>query len=182
MAKHLLRLAKSFRVGTFVKEDLNIKSKDAGKGKNFNRLVNNKWKRNLLDRILTKDCYLHSIKIMNIACAYSSVIGNIHYEIPDPCAAAMEICRRAIQKTSEKPFTYPQIAPSGTFWNLWKKERKENLDAVLGTNKWKEFNELVKKSKMRYRFPIPEKSVFRKLGSSKSKCLHLILPTVQYVL
>ena len=182
-AKYLIRLAKSFNVGVFAKEDLNIKSKDAQKGKRFNRLAINVWKRNLLDRILTKDCYLAGIRVMSIHCAYSSVIGNVHYEIPDPCAAASEICRRAIQKTSEKSITYPQIAPSSYFLNLWKKNGNvDEMGSLLGTASWKIFNELVKKSKLRYRFPIPEESVFRELGSSKTKCKHLVLPIVQYVL
>ena len=50
----LTKLANHFRCEIFSLEDLNIKSSDKSKGRNFNRLLNNQWNRTLLVNILEK--------------------------------------------------------------------------------------------------------------------------------
>ena len=96
----LAKLANHFRCEVFSLEDLNIKSSDKSKERNFNRLVNNQWNRNLLVHILEKSCKLYQIHFQKVLANYSSFLGNLVYreeKLPDPCLASIEIGRRAYE-------------------------------------------------------------------------------------
>jgi IS605 OrfB family transposase len=84
----------------FVYEDLNIKSKDKGNGKNFNRLCNNVWLRGLLVNQIDKRCKLNGITPLTVLPQYSSFIGNLVYreeKLPDFVLASIEISRRGFE-------------------------------------------------------------------------------------
>ena len=62
----LAKLANHFRCEIFSLEDLNIKNSDKSKGRNFNRLVNNQWNRNLLVNILEKNCKFYKVHFQKV--------------------------------------------------------------------------------------------------------------------
>jgi len=81
-------------------EDLNIESKDSGKGKRFNRLVNNQWNRNSFANNLEKRCNIFGIKLLKVKPEYSSFIGNFLFRtlnLPDPVLSSIEISRRGYE-------------------------------------------------------------------------------------
>ena len=100
IAIKLSQIAKHYQCELVVKEDLNIKHSNQGKGKKLNKLNNNQWCRNRLSQLLDKNCSLSGIKSLNIYPAWSSVAGNIVYryiKLPDMCLAAIELGRRGFE-------------------------------------------------------------------------------------
>ena len=96
-------------------EDLNIKSSDKGIGKNFNRLCNNVWNRNLVVNKLRMLANMYGYSLTEVNPVYSSFIGNIangSNSTPDMVAAAVEIARRAYNKFN-KTWTEIQVPASG---------------------------------------------------------------------
>jgi hypothetical protein len=106
-------LAKHYRVSAVITERLAIGPEDHGKGRRFNRLMNQVWfRRGLLEptaRRLAAGGVVHS----EVNPAYSSKIGNGIWadllRIPDPACAAVEIGRRAIWQVK---FPAPQKDPA----------------------------------------------------------------------
>lgn len=142
-------------------EDLNFKSSES-KGKVFNRLTKNLWKRNLLIDNLEKRCVLNSQKLFKINPAYSSFIGNLMYDYVDPINASIEISRRGYEiiiKKSKK--FYPNIWIKDSLKHQWKEKVNEL------PNTWKELFEIIKNSKLRYRVST-DSVVFRKFIHNKS--------------
>jgi len=96
IAKKLSKLCKHYQVEFVGLEDLNMVSKNHGKGRMLNRLLNNTWNRNLFSNNFIKRLNILGIKNHKIAAAYSSTIGCLQYpEETDSIAAALEIGRRA---------------------------------------------------------------------------------------
>ncbi len=127
-------------------EDLSIKPKDHKKGKEFNRLCNNKWERSLFVKKLKMLANIHRYNIVEINPAYSSMVGNIVYgneNTPDMVAASIEIARRAYKKY-EKGWFYPKF--NIQFLN---EQWKQTLGSV---ENWKELFSRIKESKLKYRF------------------------------
>ena len=102
ISKKLINIAIYYKVQIFAIEDLEVKSKDHGKGKVFNRVVNNKWIRNEIINNITKRCNIFGIKLLMVKPEYSSFIGNFLYrslnlQLPDMCLSSIEIGRRAYE-------------------------------------------------------------------------------------
>ena len=90
-------------------EDLNIKSSNKCSGRNFNRLCNNVWNRNLVVNKLKMLSVIYSYELIEVNPVYSSFIGNILYgneNCPDMIASSIEIARRGYKKF-EKGWFYP---------------------------------------------------------------------------
>lgn len=81
------------------------------KEKNFNRLCKNKWRRGQVASHLKTLCSSYGIQLIEVNCAYSSVVGNLAYgnsTTPDMIAASIEIARRAYKKF-DKGWFYPNF-------------------------------------------------------------------------
>lgn len=162
IAKDIINKCKFFHVGKFGIEDLYFKSDNSGKGKSFNRLTKNKWKREALVSTLKKHCLLNKIDFIEVNSVYSSFIGNLYNEAPDPIAASLEIARRAMFKYIKGQF-YPELIDSTSLFNLW----KESASWVYTS--WKELFDILKTVGLKYRRSLDsfDSEVFR-LKSSKS--------------
>lgn len=144
---------------------LTIKSKQHGKGRTFNRLVNNSWNRFFFFNNLKKWCNLKNVKFQEISPEYSSFVGQIQNPTDyDMVAASMEIGRRAylfksifLDKTKKKigimfpDFNLNQIA---THW-------KEMLGDIEGIKDWKALYRLIKNRNLSYRFLAKELAFLR---------------------
>lgn len=162
IAKDIINKCKHFKVGKFGIEDLNFKQTNSGKGKGFNRLTKNKWKREALVSALKKHCLLNKIDFIEVNPVYSSFIGNICNDAPDPIAASLEIARRANSKYIKGQF-YPELIKAESLFNLW----KESASWVYSS--WKELFDIVKTAGLKYRRSLESyDSVVFRLNSSKS--------------
>lgn len=162
IAKDIINKCKFFHVGKFSIEDLNFKVGNSGKGKSFNRLTKNKWKREALVSALKKHCLLNKIDFIEVNPIYSSFIGNVLHNAPDPIAASLEIARRAYFKYIKGQF-YPELIDKTSLFNQW----KESANWVYSS--WKELFDIVKTAGVKYRRSLEsfDSEVFR-LKSSKS--------------
>ena len=162
IAKDIINKCKLYKVGKFGIEDLNFKVGNQGKGKSFNRLTKNKWKRDSLVSALKKQCLLNKIDFIEVNPVYSSFIGNLCNDTPDPIAASLEIARRAMFKYIKGQF-YPELIKAESLFNLW----KESASWVYSS--WKELFDIAKTAGVKYRRSLDlfKSEVFR-LKSSKS--------------
>lgn len=176
VSKFLVDIAKHYHCECFGVEDLSIKSKDNKQGKNFNRLVNNNWNRNKLINNLRKRCNIFGIKLVEISPQYSSIIGNLVYRslnLPDMILSSIEIGRRCyefnlqyLKKIKDK--TKNVIFPTITESLLNKvKHSLEEVKCFVEFVSWKQITSELKKSKLRYRFPLDE-------GVFQSKTLRFV--------
>ena len=127
-------------------EDLNIKSSNKGNGKNFNRLCNNVWNKNLFINKLKNLSLLCNFSLVEVNPCYSSFIGNIVYgneNTPDMIAASIEIARRGYKKF-QKSWFYPNIKDERI-----NEQWKQTLSRF---DNWKSAFQEIKKSKVKYRF------------------------------
>lgn len=96
IVKRLIETAKHYKCEYFAYEELNIKSNDKGKGKQFNKFCNNDWRRKRITEGISKWCNIIGIKVQEVLPQYSSFIGQIRNEEDyDSVAAAIELSRRA---------------------------------------------------------------------------------------
>jgi hypothetical protein len=163
VSQRIANLAKRYQCELVCHEKLVIKSKDNGKGKLFNRLVNNNWNRIKFFSNLIKWCNIFGIKTQEISPEFSSFIGQLtNEEEPDMIAASIEISRRGYlffnhyvtkrisSVIGEKvDIIYPEFNVS-SLPTRWKKMVEDN-DAL---NSWKKLYYHLKKSKSSYRFPL----------------------------
>ena len=162
IAKQIIEKCKHFKVGKFGIEDLSFKASDSGKGKGFNRLTKNKWKREAIVSALKKQCLLNNIDFIEVNSAYSSVVGNLMNKTSDPIASSLEVARRAMFKYIKGRF-YPELIKKEDLLNRW----KESTSWVYTS--WKELFDIIKTSGVKYRRSLDsfEFKVFR-LMSLKS--------------
>jgi hypothetical protein len=177
VSKRLITTAKHYHCEYFVYEKLDIKSKNYNKGKRFNKLCNNDWRRKRIISNIVKRCNIVGIKPQEIIAQYSSFVGQI--DNPNECdsiAAAIEIGRRALLFV--KKYHYNEnINIEGKIVRI-----KEKLSSVLA-DRWKKklnikdistyfdlYNE-IKKTKYSYRNLFQHNWFSLRLKSRKSKVL-----------
>ena len=166
IAKNLFKLCKHYHCEVFVIEDLSMKASNLGKGRRLNKLINNQWNRNLLFQQIQKHMLASSTILIKVQPQYSSIIGNLvnrSLQLPDPVLASIEIGRRGHEFSCQYTFKRRQqektvILPA---LETVKKSITQSLEE-LGIdapefNEWKELWSIVKKSKVKYRFPLLEK-------------------------
>ena len=100
IAQNIISKAIYYKCQIISIEDLNIKSKDKDKGKNYNALCNNHWLRNVFVNQLIKLTNLYKIQLLKVKPEYSSFIGNFLYrslQLPDMVLSSIEIGRRGYE-------------------------------------------------------------------------------------
>ena len=172
IAHKLERIANHYQCEFFVMEDLTILSKNNGKGKRFNRLCNQQWCRNRFTNIIKKLCKFDKIKILEVIPNYSSFIGNLVYrkeKLPDFVLASIEISRRGYEFNHQYILKDKEQKKNIVYGNFDedKEVYTQSLEELGISGEFSSFQELydkVKKSKVRYRFPLENCSyaVFRK--------------------
>lgn len=147
-----------WKCATLAIEDISLAPKDHKKGKDLNRICNNKWERLLFINKLKMLAGIHRYELSEVNPAYSSIVGNFMYggpNTPDMVAASIEIARRAY-KRFEKGWFYPKFNVE-RLDERWKQ-------TLAGVKTWKELAQKVKESGLKYRFLLADcirNAVFR---------------------
>jgi IS605 OrfB family transposase len=166
ISRRIVTIANHFNVSKIVLEELNFSQGDKGKGRRFNKLVNNDWNRNILLTSLKKHSNINNIKYLEVNAAYSSTVGNLLYgdeNTPDMVASSIEVARRGYKKF-RKGWFYLSLESLKNTGNQWKE------DLYLRFNSWIEIHREIKNTKMKYRILLEDccpDAVFR-LSSIKS--------------
>jgi hypothetical protein len=130
-----------FRLGM---EDLTIKSKDHGKGKKYNKLVNF-WIRNFVKAKMRSICKLMQIQFCGLNPAYSSFVGTLRNpDLGDCCGAASELARRCGYQSTG---FYPKLLSRAELVHRW----KEMANSVAKT--WVDLYEEFKTRHLVWRSP-----------------------------
>ena len=162
ISHELVKIANHYQCEYFVTEDLSIKPKDNKKGKKFNKKCNNQWDRNLIVHQITKVCKLNKIKLLQVMPNYSSFIGNLVYrkeKLFDPILSSIEISRRGYEWVHQYILKDKEIEKNIIFGNFEKDKEvyRKSLEELGVDFPFETFQELysqIKKSKVRYRFPL----------------------------
>lgn len=171
ISKEVGKIVEEYRVAFIFLEDLDgVDFGNSGKGRRFNRITRNLWKRKLFEGNLKKRMSILGVRVFSVNPVYTSIIGNLQHEYFDPCNAACEVARRGYEviiKKSKK--FYPDFSVKDTIPDLWKKQGME-LE-----KDWKGVFGQIKNAKLRYRVPL-EDVVHRSLQmkSKHSKVLMYI--------
>lgn len=153
------------RVDKLFLEELKFKQGCARKGKSYNRLTQNNWKRSALESTLSK-----YYKLYKVNAAYTSTIGNIlHPELPDAIAASTAVARRGYRLivVKNKQF-YPELVQMRVIEDRWKETAHQLPFAT-----WVELHSWLQKTGLKYRGDPPDESLFRKFASGKSRVYHI---------
>ncbi len=100
-AGRAVRMARAWNTGLVVLEHGLGKLRSSTQNRALNRLINS-WGRSILLASLTRRVRLAGMIITTVPAAYSTTIGNLVFDLPDPCAAAAEIARRGLARASDK--------------------------------------------------------------------------------
>ena len=150
LSKYLINLCKNYQIEYVCLEDLNIKSSNKGKGKNYNRLCNNDWNRNYFVNNLVKWLNINSIKHLMVNPYYTSFIGQIkNTNDYDSIAASKEVAFRGFLLTNGiKVQNYVEDFLGGLVTTRW----KEMLPNIFTFKDLYNYFKTEKKSKNSYRF------------------------------
>ena len=169
ISKKLIKISKSYKCEMFGIEKLDIENKDSGKGRRFNRLINNQWNRSIFYENVKKRCNIVGIKFIEVKAEYSSFIGNIIYrneKLPDMILSSIEIGRRAYEfnlqyilkeKSLKKNIIFPEVS------NKLNKNIQQSLEELKIVFDWKNLKELynfLKNTKCKYRISFESSKVF----------------------
>jgi predicted transposase len=174
IAKRLVGIAEHHRCEYFAHEKLDIESKDHNKGRRFNKLVNNDWRRKRIVGNMTKRCNILGIKVQPILPQYSSFIGQVQHEDEyDSVAAAIELSRRCHLFASYYVDRSIQEV-KGNVVGIMRKLSRELMDRwkkKLGSKKLTTYKSLyleIKKSEHRYRNLFHDEWFSSRMKSEKS--------------
>lgn len=165
--KHLFNKVKHYKCAYFVIEELNFKIDNKNTAsKEANRKVKNIWNRAYQYNLITKHCNINGIKLIEVNPCYSSFIGNMMYQYFDPSNSAIEIGRRGIVKYVKGKF-YPKLTASIIDTGL----NRLGLTDVqfLKTLTWVSFFNMIKETKVKYRFNLADASEYSSFSKSVNK-------------
>ena len=153
ITNNIIDLCKSYHVGNIIVEQLDIPNNDRGLGINFNRLVNNKWLKNLFQQQLEKRCKMFGINFKKVLPYYTSYIGNLQHDYIDAVNSSIEIARRGYETLviKQKNRFYPEFKLKESLIHRWKE--KVELDSIKD---WKELFGVIKNLKLKYRVSLNE--------------------------
>jgi IS605 OrfB family transposase len=172
----LFKLMKHYKVGYFVMEDLNFKSNNKQESKEFNRKTKNIWDRELLSNLINKKCTEGGYQLISVNPVYTSLIGNLSYQVFDPVAASIEIVRRGSVKYESGGF-FPIDNVSTTHTTEVVAKRNHIDVGLIRDASWKERYTILtdKRKKFRYRWGEKVGATFSlSLKSYKSKLKHTV--------
>lgn len=130
VAENIINKAIYYKCQVVSIENLNMKSSDKDKGKNYNALCNNHWLRTTFCNQLRKRTNIHKIQLLEVKPEYSSFIGNFLFRslnLPDMVLASIEISRRGYEyfnqyiiklKEQKKNIIQPNITDFNEFWRM----------------------------------------------------------------
>lgn len=154
VSKTISKICKHFKVEIVGYEKLSMSSKNHNRGKSYNRLLNNTWKRQPFINNLIKNLNILGIKNQEIVAAYSSTVGCLTNPTEtDSIAASLEIGRRCFifkQKFLEQNVEY--LDKDVIFPCFDYKKLKERWNSILAGydpkhKGWKSVHEHLKKQK-----------------------------------
>lgn len=167
IAKELFKLCKHYHCEVFAIEDLSMSTGNLGKGRKLNKLINNQWNRNLLFQQIRKHVLASSTTLVEVQPQYSSIIGNLvnrNLGLPDPVLASIEIGRRGHEFSCQYIFTRRQHEKTIVFPDFEKVKEsiilsleELGISDLTELNEWKDIWLVVKKSKVKYRFPLSDR-------------------------
>lgn len=186
IAKALVNKATHYHCELFAVEDLSMESNDKGKGKKYNKLVNNLWNRNKLVANLQKRCNCRGIKFYAVVANYSSFIGNVLYRplgLPDMVLASIEIGRRGYEfhgqyVTKEKDIRKNIVIPEVSSFGEWYSKSLEEFGVSGEAMKPIELYNFLKETKCRYRLSLDlfaDRLKFSRCFSHKSKIIKIFI-------
>lgn len=185
VAISIAKLCKHFKVCLVGFEKLSMKSSDKGRGRSFNRLVNNGWRRDRFLNSLRKHLELVGCPYKEVVASYSSFVGCVCYPSDtDSVAASLELNRRLrliykmyVLKTMPiGGVIFPQVGAD--VLNRWKDEAHLCGDIT----DWLSFYSLCKMARHSYRrlygpwLKTAEAKEFRLYSAVSSGVLVLPLP------
>ena len=132
--------------------------------KRINRLINNLWCRNLLTHQIKKHILCSPTTFIAVQPQYSSVIGNIVYQderLPDPVLASIEIGRRGFEYGTQYIYKRRQLQKTVILPDFNSVRTRiflslEEMGICGHVKNWLELFSAVKKSGLKYRFPLAE--------------------------
>jgi hypothetical protein len=154
IAKTITHHCKHYKVECVGLEKLTMTSKNHGKGRTLNRLINNSWNRVKFSNNLKKRLNILGIQNQDIVAAYSSTVGCLeHPEETDSIAAALEIGRRTyvfLNRFIKKRKEFSDV--DVVFPPFNKNEIKERWNSILSDwnckkSGWKHLHEYLKQQK-----------------------------------
>ena len=174
IVKYLINRCIHYKCELFVMEDLNIKRDDKEKGRNFNRLINNLWCRNLFENLISRRCIENNIRLLILEPSFSSFIGNLTFrneKLPDPILASIEMSRRGYefknQYITKEKLIKKNIIFDNSEFNL--SRISQSLEELSYKMEFKDIKDLYNKTKnldIRYRFPLNlDSEVFTQLSN-----------------
>ena len=170
----LFNLMKHYKVGYFVMEDLDFKPSNRIEAKEFNRKTKNIWDRELLSNLINKKCTEGGYQLIKVNPVYTSLIGNLSYQVFDPIAASLEISRRGTVQYITGGF-FPEETVS-TVHTTEVVAKRNHIDVgLIRDASWKERYTILtdKRKKFRYRWGEKVGETFSlSLKSYKSKLKH----------
>ena len=150
LAKRVAVIARRYGAQTLVTEHLNFPAGDHGRGRRFNRLLNQCWLERGFLQPLRRRTEEMGLRSAQVSAAYSSRIGNLMWadslQIPDPACAALEIGRRFLDPLPFTPDTREPPSKSNAD-RLWKDGRRaaKQSAALSGWKRvWSHLNPLAR--------------------------------------
>ena len=185
VAENIINKAIYYKCQIVSIENLNMRSSDKDKGKNYNALCNNHWLRTTFVNQLRKRTNIHKITLLEVKPEYSSFIGNFLFRslnLPDMILASIEISRRgyeyynqyiSLTKEQKKNIIQPNTNDFIKFWRMSIEELRlefsgSSLIELYNFIKSKKDLPLFKGDPNKVRIQIGNNNLVRRFFSNKS--------------
>ena len=170
IAHAIMRKARHYLVGTIGIEELQIKSGRVCNIAQVNRTCISEWNRQLFTEQLKKKADILGIKLIEVLPQYSSTIGNLcNRNLPDACASAAEIARRAHYVFKKGTCLFPKFQLD--FLESLNHQNGREIRFEEFTN-WVQVHKFIKKTRIKYRVPLDgPKQVVLDFQTRKSQIL-----------